>query len=293
MTPITKTRFLFGALPKVWTAAFALLLIAQSACGPSLRNAGSRGSVDHRLAGTASSEVRDLAKARRLLAENALEEAKSELEPLKSNGGTELEARRLLCRIHVLQGRYDLTMRELSIIQERFPADEETRFLLQLYGDAFSIARGMRLSGNVIHGKARSSAERLQPILVGPWMNTGPSFSRQKSTALVVLGAALVDGKEISDRLRSRLDKTLSLARDFPQTKIVAVGGGKGKVKEADVMADWLITQGIDESRILRERESLDTYGNAALSLPLCHEQGFEHIVIVTDEAHIRRAVAL
>ncbi len=59
----------------------------------------------------------------------------------------------------------------------------------------------------------------------------------------------------------------------------------------ARVMADLLIDLGVRESHIIIEQESGNTFENAERSAPLLKQRDIHHIVLVTDAAHLSRAI--
>lgn len=63
----------------------------------------------------------------------------------------------------------------------------------------------------------------------------------------------------------SRLEKALEMAERFPDAKLILSGGDvKTEFTEAAVMKEWLVEQGIEETRLLLDEEARDTHGNAA-----------------------------
>jgi uncharacterized SAM-binding protein YcdF (DUF218 family) len=103
--------------------------------------------------------------------------------------------------------------------------------------------------------------------------------------AIVVLGAAVrSDGP--SPKLRARLDAAAAAFAAQCAPRIIVTGSG-----EAETMARYLIERGVPADRIEREPYALSTRGNAvrvARMLP-----AGAHILVVTQTAHLRRALAL
>lgn len=60
---------------------------------------------------------------------------------------------------------------------------------------------------------------------------------------------------------------------------------------DAALMADALISLGVPEERIIRERQSTNTREHALNVPPLLREHGVQRFVLVTSPTHIRRAV--
>lgn len=110
---------------------------------------------------------------------------------------------------------------------------------------------------------------------------------------IIVLGAQVrEDGPSVV--LRYRLDTAISYLNENPNT-ICIVSGGQGfnePFSEAEGMADYLIENGIEKSRILLEDESTNTLENIRNSKALM-ESSYNGVGIVTNNFHVFRAVQL
>lgn len=109
---------------------------------------------------------------------------------------------------------------------------------------------------------------------------------------IIVLGC-LVTPKGPSKFLKYRLEACLELSKKT-DAKII-VSGGKGDnepYKEADVMYDYLVSRGIEESRIIKEGQSLNTNQNLNNCYKLIDDEN-ANVVIVTSNFHIFRAKAI
>ncbi|MBC5648924.1 YdcF family protein [Christensenella tenuis] len=124
-------------------------------------------------------------------------------------------------------------------------------------------------------------------------VNAAQTSPPENADAVLVLGAAL-KGKEPSDTLARRLDTAMEYARRNPDAVIV-VSGGQGPqedIPEAHAMREYLISHGIDESRILVEDQSRNTHQNFANSKEILDErfgEGTYSTVFVTNDFHILR----
>jgi len=110
---------------------------------------------------------------------------------------------------------------------------------------------------------------------------------------LIVLGAR-VKGKEPSKVLASRIDAAAKYLKENTDTLAIASGGkGPGEdISEAEAIKRELVSQGINESRILLEERSRDTYENIEFSkefIPPNAELG----VVVTNTFHLYRALSI
>ncbi len=111
---------------------------------------------------------------------------------------------------------------------------------------------------------------------------------------VIVLGAG-VNGTVPSLSLRVRLEAALEYIADKPDIPIVVTGSqGPGEdISEARCMADWLIAQGVDESRILVEDQADNTKENIAFSKRMLFENGYDttaQYAVVSSDYHLCRA---
>lgn len=108
----------------------------------------------------------------------------------------------------------------------------------------------------------------------------------------VVLGCQVYDSGP-SLMLKSRLDAALEYLNVSPRS-VCVVSGGKGEgepVAEAFAMKEYLVSHGIEESRIFTEDRSSSTEENLAFSKRIIEENGLpEETVIITDGFHMLRA---
>lgn len=132
----------------------------------------------------------------------------------------------------------------------------------------FGTVEGMILSR--YHATARSGADYCI-VLGAQWKPAGPS-----------------------EVLRKRLDKAVAFLAESPDTKVIVSGGrgGDEPVSEAQGMREYLIQAGIDESRILVEDDSANTYENLVFSGKLLDKEN-DRVVIVTNNFHVFRAMGI
>jgi uncharacterized SAM-binding protein YcdF (DUF218 family) len=109
---------------------------------------------------------------------------------------------------------------------------------------------------------------------------------------VIVLGAGL-RGDQLSLTLRYRMETALSYLQKYSQLKVIVSGGkGPGEIMtEAAAMRDFLIENGLDESRILLEDRSTSTYENLLYSRELVPEKAKS--LVVTSDFHMFRALML
>ncbi|MBS9803362.1 YdcF family protein [Bacillus cereus] len=107
------------------------------------------------------------------------------------------------------------------------------------------------------------------------------------SPYVLILGAKLF-GDRPSLSLQNRLDVALEYLFSHPEAKVI-VSGGQGEdedIPEAHSMRNYLMVHGIDESRILIEDQSTNTYENLKFSMDLYN---VEHAVVVSNTYHLYR----
>lgn len=111
---------------------------------------------------------------------------------------------------------------------------------------------------------------------------------------LIVLGAG-VNGTVPSLSLQDRLIAAREYLNAHPDAVCIVSGGqGPGEaITEAECMANWLVSHGIDGSRILLEDKATSTQENIAFSLDLIEEKTGHRPTaagIVSSEYHLFRA---
>jgi len=95
----------------------------------------------------------------------------------------------------------------------------------------------------------------------------GVPVSRKNEDAVIVLGCGL-NGSEVSETLKIRLDSCMEYSKENPDA-IIVVSGGQGfteEVTEAYAMKKYLINNGIPEDKIFEESASSSTYENFVYS---------------------------
>ncbi|WFD08898.1 YdcF family protein [Tepidibacter hydrothermalis] len=111
---------------------------------------------------------------------------------------------------------------------------------------------------------------------------------------LVVLGSGLW-GDVLSPTLLGRMNTALEFIENNPNTKIVVCGGqGRGEnMPEAEAMRDYLVLNGVDESKIIQEDKSTSTLENLKFAKNILEEldgKKNHKIMIVTNEFHLFRS---
>jgi uncharacterized SAM-binding protein YcdF (DUF218 family) len=107
---------------------------------------------------------------------------------------------------------------------------------------------------------------------------------------MIILGAR-VKGTVPSLALQYRIDHAANYLKENPNTLAIASGGkGPGEdISEAECIKRELMQHGIEESRILIEDKSTDTYENIGFSKKFIPDKA-EIGLVVTNDFHIFRA---
>ena len=121
-----------------------------------------------------------------------------------------------------------------------------------------------------------------------------PNNLSENNHVFIVLGYALSDEGEIQEPLEERLKVAEKAAKTYPDSKIIVTGGvPKQGITEAEVMFDWLVENGIDEERIIKENMATDTIENALFSMDIVDREELEDVTLITSATHMRRALTL
>ncbi len=112
-------------------------------------------------------------------------------------------------------------------------------------------------------------------------------------SALVVLGCRVQDGQLPAAALR-RVERAARAFREQGADVVIASGGKlwQGEM-EADVFARGLVERGVPRERLLSERESLTTRGNARGVRRLLRERAVTRFGLVTCDWHMPRALRI
>ncbi|WML39258.1 YdcF family protein [Neobacillus sp. OS1-2] len=110
---------------------------------------------------------------------------------------------------------------------------------------------------------------------------------------LIVLGAR-VKGTVPTLVFASRINAAAKYAKENQDTVIIASGGkGSGEaISEAESIKRELVKQGINETRIILEDRSTDTYENIDFSKKLIPQDAMSGLV-VTNTFHLYRAISI
>ena len=116
---------------------------------------------------------------------------------------------------------------------------------------------------------------------------------------IVALGFQLEPDGTMRDELIERLKVVLNSANKYKNAYVVCTGGGTAteneNATEAGEMAKWLISNGVDEKRVIVEDKSLTTAQNAIYTCDILEKSypGVKKIVIISSDYHIATGTLL
>jgi len=108
-----------------------------------------------------------------------------------------------------------------------------------------------------------------------------------QADAVVVLGCRSSAG------LTRRLDLGVRLYLAGAAPLLLLSGGGTGPVPEAELMRRMALARGVPDAALLVEPNSRDTVENAWEAARLLRSRGARLVLLVSDRAHLPRAVLL
>jgi uncharacterized SAM-binding protein YcdF (DUF218 family) len=111
----------------------------------------------------------------------------------------------------------------------------------------------------------------------------------------VEAGMAKVRGQPVLNEAAERVTATVTLARRFPEARVLATGGESGiipkGISEAAATRDLLVDLGVAPQRISVEPRARNTWENALFSRQVVEEKPGEVWLLVTSAMHTPRAI--
>lgn len=134
-------------------------------------------------------------------------------------------------------------------------------------------------------------------ITEGMIIYSGYHETNDRGDIVLVLGAGLINGNQLSLCLLYRLQRAYEEYQNNPDALII-VSGGQGKdetISEAAAMKQWLVAHHVDEAHILTEDQSRNTAENFKFSLEIMKKHGLtsRKISLITNRFHMKRAAYL
>ena len=112
--------------------------------------------------------------------------------------------------------------------------------------------------------------------------------------SIIVLGAQVLPTGEPSVQLRWRLDKAVEMHGASPCPVVVCGSmAGQEPRPEGTVMRELLIADGLPESDVYADTESMDTKQNMRNAKAILETLGCDRPLIVTSDYHLPRALAI
>lgn len=128
-----------------------------------------------------------------------------------------------------------------------------------------------------------------------------PKHNKDEADYILVLGAGLSNGFNVSLTLKGRLDKALEDYDLSNKNSKIVVSGGQGsdeRIAEAEAMKNYLLHKGVDESNIIMEDKSRNTFENFKFSKSKIEEDSNKdmkdiNVKVVTTDFHALRSAML
>ncbi len=148
------------------------------------------------------------------------------------------------------------------------------------------IPAGIKISGGILLAVGLAGFLFVEGCIISGMTGS----AKEPVEYLIVLGAQ-VKGTRVSKALSQRLIRAAEYLREHEDTKVIVSGGqGQGEdISEAEAMKAWLMDQGIEEERILKEDRSVNTSQNIRFSMELM-DNPQSLVGIVSNDFHVFRA---
>lgn len=125
-----------------------------------------------------------------------------------------------------------------------------------------------------------------------------PKKNNKPTDYIIVLGAGLRNGTELSLSLKDRLDTTLEYVENYNSDSYIVVSGGQGAdedISEALAMSNYLIDNNIPRDRVIIEDKSVNTFENFKFSKVKIEEHSNtpladSSVKIITTDFHAFRS---
>ena len=128
----------------------------------------------------------------------------------------------------------------------------------------------------------------LEVLMIFSGLETGP---RESCDYIIVLGGSII-GDLPTETVQYRIEKAYDFMAAHPETTAILSGGQcEGEtISEAEAMSRYLVSQGIDSARLIKEEQAGDTYENILYSLRLIGDNKDLSVCVVSSDFHILRA---
>ena len=105
----------------------------------------------------------------------------------------------------------------------------------------------------------------------------------------IILGIRLYDDGTISKIQEERLIMAKEIEEKFHPDYFILTGGianKKAKISEAEAMYNYLVKNGFNKDKLIKEEESLTTVENALNSVPIAKKLNAKYIIVCTSGYH-------
>ena len=109
----------------------------------------------------------------------------------------------------------------------------------------------------------------------------------------IILGNRINDDGSITKYQKERLEMAKEIDELFHPDYFILSGGVANTnvpYSEADKMEEYLLNEGFEQSRLIKENKSHSTIENAKFSIPIAKELGAEIIIVCTSDYHFARS---
>lgn len=208
-----------------------------------------------------------------------------------------LDAYRLQAEVYLINQHYEAALSQLDRILERDTTDVHALGVSAIVMHILENAEGEQERLNALEQVNAKAAEAVRSMLEQADTLLYATYTPQPQTdmvpdAITIYGQTPKKNGTPSAGMLSRLERGLEMAEKYPDAKIILSGGDvRTEYTEASVMKNWLLEQGVDESRIILDEAARDTYGNAIGTLKALQEMDAHKVLLVGTMLHLPRAV--
>ena len=130
--------------------------------------------------------------------------------------------------------------------------------------------------------------------IIGKTWYTANNETIRKADAIVVMGAAQLDGRP-GEVLSARLDEVLRIYKKDLAPRIITLGSGApgDRFTEAGSGKVWLVSRGVLASKVTAIARGRDTYSSIVALRAKVDPKKTKEIIIVTDPYHCLRAMTM
>lgn len=208
-----------------------------------------------------------------------------------------LDAYRLQAEVYLINQHYEAALSQLDRILERDTTDVHALGVSAIIMHILENAEGEQERLAALEQVNAKAAEAVRSMLEQADTLLYATYTPQPQTdmvpdAITIYGQTPKKNGTPSAGMLSRLERGLEMAEKYPEAKIILSGGDvRTEYTEASVMKNWLLEQGVDESRIILDEAARDTYGNAIGTLKALQEMDAHKVLLVGTMLHLPRAV--